>query len=161
MTADPNLQFSLVVNDGSNDSAADTVQVLVRPPLNPTTAPCAHPAPAGTVFQTIDLWDITGTTDSSITYRPKSSGLQATDVYFCWPDGTRETHATGININNTRTVSGLSSGTTYWMAARFYTVGETNYVWKGWVAVTTTGGASILAVGFTSSPARWGHLRDR
>ena len=153
LTADPNLQFSLVVNDGTNPSAADTVQVLVRPPLNPASAPCAHPAPAGTVFQTIDLWDITGTTDSSITYRPKSSGLQATDVYFCRPDGTRETHATGININNTRTVSGLSSGTTYWMAARFYTVGETNYVWKGWVAVTTTGGASILQVEFTSSPS--------
>ena len=39
------------------------------------------------------------------------------------------------------------------MAARFYTVGEANYVWKEWVAVTTTGGASLLDVRFTSSPA--------
>ena len=85
-----------MVNDGTNPSAADMVQVLVRPPLNPASAPCAHPAPAGTVFQTIDLWDITGTTASSITFdRPFPAGSRTTDLYFCRPDGTRETQRDG------------------------------------------------------------------
>ena len=41
------LEFSLTVNDGTHDSPADEVTVRVRPPPNPSSAPCVHPKPAG------------------------------------------------------------------------------------------------------------------
>ena len=147
------LEFSLTVNDEANNSRPDTVKVAVRPALNPTTAPCVDPAPPRATLSNFDLWTITATDENSISYRPDSTPVtQETDVYFCWPDGTREKHATGIDSSHTKTVSGLSSGTTYWIAAAFRSTGGTSYVWRTWQAVTTTGGASIVDVAFTSEP---------
>ena len=146
------LEFSLVVNDGTNDSEADTVSVAVRPPLNPTSAPCAHPAPEGTNTFGNDIWiTVTQTTDMSISFR----GLGATqthDLYFCWPDGSREMRTTDAPPGHIETVSGLSSGTTHWMATRTSVAGID--LWAPWVAATTTGGASIRGVRFTSTPSR-------
>ena len=138
------LEFSLVVNDGTNDSVADTVSVAVRPPLNPTSVPCAHPAPAGASFVTVSLFQVTEKTDSSISF--KGNGPTNT-LWFCWPDGTRETRATGVNQNQTETVSGLDSGTRYWVLGYSHTS-----IWNHWRAVTTTGGASIVRAEITSTP---------
>ena len=151
-SAPADLEFSLVVNDGSNDSAPDTVAVTVRPPLNPTSAPCPHPAPAGTNFVDFDLFDVTSTTDTTIAYTPRGTPGQETDLWFCWPDGTRQERATDKDNTYTETVSGLSSGTNYWLAANFGRAGfQAN--WQNWVRVTTTGGASIRGVSFSTSPA--------
>ena len=57
-----------------------------------------------------------------------------------------------MSSTHTETVTGLDSGTTYWVTGGrvnpFYTQ------WSGWQAVTTTGGASIRGARFTSSPAQ-------
>jgi hypothetical protein len=115
------LGFSLVVNDGTNDSEADTVAVAVRPPLNPTSAPCPHPAPAGAHFVSNPAFHlkITARTDSSISFRGIFAGQVTTvDLYFCWPDGTWEQRGSGVSAGQVETVAGLASGTRYWVALR-------------------------------------------
>ena len=151
LTANPDLEFSLVVNDGTNPSAPDAVKVAVLPPLNPTSAPCAHPAAAGEMFVPGDVVEVTATSDTSISYRGFASGAVTNDLYFCWPNGTRELRAENVVDTHTETVSELSNGTTYWVTGNSSDGSLT--VWNQWKAVTTTGGASILAAGFTSIPA--------
>ena len=141
------LVFSLVVNDGNDDSLADTVTVAVRPPLSPTDAPCQHPAPEGANFVTHYIAS-SGATDDSIRFG--GTGAGTFDLWFCRPDGTSQQRATGGSSSARVTVSGLSSGTTYWISAK-QTEGSV-VRWDRWQAVTTTGGASIVDVRFTSSP---------
>ena len=146
------LVFSLVVNDGGpNPSLPDEVTVSVRvSTLNPTTAPCPHPMAArDTVSATPQRVEVTGTTDSSVSYRATGSGRNA--LWFCRPDGTSEEVADGVSSSQTETVEGLDSGTTYWVTGGRITTFYTQ--WSDWQAVTTTGGASIVGVKFTSSPA--------
>ena len=142
------LEFSLTVNDGTHDSVADTVTVRVRPPPNPSSAPCAHPAPAGaTISGTTAIWTGTSVTDSSISF--SSAGSAATATYWlCRPDGTRSTIARNVPANDNQTVLGLASGTTYWVA-----LNQNNASWFQWRAFTTTGAASIRRVAFTNAPA--------
>ena len=111
------LEFSLVVSDGTNDSAADTVAVAVRPPLNPTSPPCQHPAPAISVLQQFAHMGAATGTDTFISYKGTRADLTF-DLWFCWPNGTREQRRTGVANTVTETVSGLFSGTTYWVAIR-------------------------------------------
>ena len=146
------LVFSLVVDDGGpNPSLPDEVTVTVRvSTLNPTTAPCPHPMAArDTLSATPERVEVTGTTDTSVSYRATGSGRNA--LWFCRPDGTSEEVADGVSSSQTETVSGLDSGTTYWVTGGRITTFYTQ--WSDWQAVTTTGGASIVGVKFTSSPA--------
>ena len=146
------LVFSLVVDDGgSNPSLPDEVTVTVRvSTLNPTTAPCPHPMAArDSLSATPQRVEVTGTTDSSVSYRATGSGRNA--LWFCRPDGTSEEVADGVSSSQTETVEGLDSGTTYWVTGGRITTFYTQ--WSDWQAVTTTGGASIVGVKFTSSPA--------
>ena len=145
------LEFSLLVEDGGTyTSQADRVTVTVRPPLNPTTAPCPHPMAArDSLSATPERVEVTGTTDTSVSYRATGSGRNA--LWFCRPDGTSEEVADGVSSSHTETVSGLDSGTTYWVTGGRITTFYTQ--WSDWQAVTTTGGASIVGVKFTSSPA--------
>ena len=149
------LVFSLTVNDGDEESEADTVTVLVRPPPNPTSAPCVQPTlPGGNLTETA-LFVVTGTTDSAITYRGTSQS-NITSLWFCRPDGTRQLLGEGLHDEQPRTVSGLASGTTYWVTALHDLpdhVEDVPEFWNAWKAVTTTGAASVQAVRFTSSPA--------
>ena len=150
LTADPNLEFSLTVHDGNNPSVPDTVAVRVRPPLNPTTAPCAHPSGGGPFNVPDGDVERTGLTDTGFSFRYKLAGATA-DLYLCQPDGTRELRATGVNSTHVETVSGLSSATRYWVAVKF-TTGAIS-AWSRWIPVTTTGGATLLAARFTNAPA--------
>ncbi len=153
-TVRTDLVFALVVNDGANDSAADTVAVQVRPPPNPTSAPCVQPT-AGT--EATGLFVVTATTDSSIGLRgTHSGGGNVIQLWFCRPDGTREKLGENLLQNQVRTASGLASGTTYWVTALEAVPDEIEDFqerWQPWQAVTTTGAASIKRVRFTSSPA--------
>ena len=133
------------------DSAPDTVQVTVRPPLNPASAPCAHPIAAGEHLLFSDQFEVTATSDSSISYRGFATEGLTNDLYFCWPDGTRELRAENVVNTHTETVSGLSSGTTYWVTGNSSDIITT--IWNRWRAVTTTGGATLLDARFTSSPS--------
>ena len=143
------LEFSLVVNDGENDSAPDAVAVRVRPPLNPTSAPCEHPAPTGTTLES--SWvPRTSATDTSVSFSGPATNTTY-DLYFCWPDGRRVKRAAGVLSSHIETVSGLASGVTYWVTLKATSGSIVN--WSPWEAVTTTGGASIRGVSFTSSPA--------
>ena len=145
------LVFSLVVNDGNEDSWPDTVTVAVRPPLNPASAPCKHPALelAPTPIST-RLFEVTGITDNSISYRSTNVVHKIGQLHFCWPDGRVETPATAVDNTHTETVTGLDSGTTHWVSATNRLLGTARNAWQ---AVTTTGGASIVAARLTSSPA--------
>ena len=145
------LEFTLVVNDGTNDSAPDRVSVAVRPPLNPTVAPCAHPVDAIDNALNLALIEITNVTSSAFSIRGTDTTAEH-DFHFCRPDGTRETLATGQRSTDTTTKTGLASGTRYWWAAKAARSGNTD-AWSEWVEVITTGGASVLAARFTSSPA--------
>ena len=141
------LEFSLVVNDGTNPSAPDAVVVSVRPPLNPATAPC--PPLTGVSVVTASLITFPSVGDTSFTFRTTRGG--ASDLHVCRPDGTSEQLANDVAQNHVQTVSGLTSGTRYWAAVVWWD-GTKNH-WSDWQAVTTTGGASILQVEFTSTPA--------
>ena len=145
------LEFSLVVNDGTNSSAADTVSVAVRPPLNPTSAPCAHPVDMIDNALDIAFVEITNITSSDFSIRGTDTTAEH-DFHFCRPNGTRETLATGQRSTDTTTKTGLTSGTRYWWAAKAALSGNPD-AWSEWVEVITTGGASVLAARFTSSPA--------
>ena len=145
------LEFSLVVHDGTNASSADTVSVAVRPPLNPTSAPCAHPVDMIDNALDIAVVEITNITSSAFSIRGTDTTAEH-DFHFCWPDGTRETLATGQRSTDTTTKTGLTSGTRYWWAAKAALSGNPD-AWSEWVEVITTGGASVLAARFTSSPA--------
>ena len=144
------LEFSLVVNDGTHDSPPDRVTVRVRPPPNPSSAPCAHPAPPGTAFwEDGNLLNNVTSNDNSISFTG-TGGTALQSYWFCRPDGTRTMLAEDVSSNQTVTVPGLASGTTYWVAADWQSTGEV--FWNDWRAVTTTGAASIKRVAFTSSP---------
>ncbi len=146
------LEFSLVVNDGTNASSADTVSVAVRPPLNPTSAPCPHPS-GGSYTPDNALVTVTGTTDSTISFRGVGqSGNSVNDLWFCWPDGTSRKRADGVNNQHIHTERALDSGTRYWVLALWREAGFPDK-WTDWVAATTTGGASIRGARLTSSPA--------
>ena len=148
------LEFSLVVNDGNNDSAADTVAVAVRLPLNPASAPCVHPAPAGATFVFNPALHITisGRSNNAITFRGKAAGVVDTvDLHFCWPDGTAAERATGVDPGTDETVGGLTSGTTYWVVVKENLTDGTER-WTRWHQTSTTGPATLLAARFTSSP---------
>ena len=147
------LEFQLVVNDGSNDSAPDTVTVAVRPPLNPATAPC--PPLTGVSVVTASLITFPSVGDTSFTFRTTRGG--ASDLHVCRPDGTSEQLANDVAQSHVQTVSGLTSGTRYWAAVVWWD-GTKNH-WSDWQAVTTTGGASILAGGDHVDPGVGGHLR--
>ena len=144
------LVFSLVVNDGAHESAPDTVTVRVRPPPNPASAPCAHPGTPTAGHA--DFVVVTERTGSSIKFRGTAGGGgQTNDLWFCRPDGTRERLAAGVSRDHIETVSGLTSGTTYWAAVR---LAESELVlWSPWVAVATTDVTSIQRVRLTSAPA--------
>ena len=140
------LVFSLVVDDGGpNPSLPDEVTVSVRvSTLNPTTAPCPHPMAArDSLSATPERVEVTGTTDSSVSYRATGSGRNA--LWFCRPDGTSEEVADGVSSSQTETVEGLASGTTYWVTGGRITTFYTQ--WSDWQAVTTTGG-----------PPSWGQV---
>ncbi len=147
------LEFSLVVNDGAHYSVPDTVTVLVRPPPNPTSAPCVHPKPEGEQFHAhVAGVTISGRTDSSISFQ----GHHATrrfDLWFCWTNGEAQKRATSVEGSHIETVPGLRSGTRYWVAARQHSSGGFAVQWSRWVAETTTGAPSVQVVRFTSSPA--------
>lgn len=138
-----------MVSDGTHTSAADTTTVRVRESLNPSTAPCA--ALTGVAGVNTGLISITGRTDSSFTFSPVSGG--ANDLYVCRPDGASEKLADDVNTNHEETVSGLTSGTRYWAAVIWWDGTLMQNFWSGWQAVDTTGGTSIVAARFTSSPA--------
>ena len=91
------LVFSLVVNDETFDSEADTVTVRVRPGPNPTSAPCVQP----TVGQqtATELFEVVETTDNAIKYRSTRQQIhsQIDTLWFCRPDGTREERAANVN----------------------------------------------------------------
>ena len=144
------LEFTLTVSDGTHDSPADRVTVRVRPPLNPSSAPCAHPKPADETFAGIpeNQYVVSGVTDTSIAYRGKSSG-PTYDLWFCRPDGTREQRAASVRDTHTETVSGLSSGTRYWLAVRAEIGSDSG--WTPWQAVTTTGGVSVKSAVVTGT----------
>ncbi len=148
------LVFSLTVNDGVEDSAADTVTVLVRPPPNPASAPCAQPTLPGGELTATELFVVSGTTDSTITFRGTNES-NITSLWFCRPDGTRQLLGEGLHDQAPRTVSGLASGTTYWVTAThdFPDGVDQTELWNAWKAVTTTGAASVASARFTSSPA--------
>ena len=151
------LEFSLVVNDGTNPSVGDSVSVAVRPPLNPTGVPCPHPS-GGSYTPDNALIAITGTTNSAISFRGVGqSGNSVNDLWFCWPDGTSNKRADGVNNQHIHTQSGLNSGTRYWVLVLWREAGLPDS-WTDWRPVTTTGGASIREARFTSSPA---HDADR
>ena len=146
------LEFSLAVNDGTNASTGDTVSVAVRPPLNPTSAPCPHPSG---VSYTADntLVKVTGTTNSTISFRGVGGGGNSlNDLWFCWPDGTSSKRADDVNNQHIHTQSGLDSGTRYWVLVLWWEDGLPDK-WTDWVAATTTGGASIRGARFTPPPA--------
>ena len=146
------LEFSLVVNDGTNASSADTVSVAVRPPLNPTSAPCPHPS-GGSYTANNSLVTVTGTTNSAISFRGVGqSGNSVNDLWFCWPDGTSSKRADGVNNQHIHTQSGLNSGTRYWVLVLWREDGFPDN-WTDWISATTKGGASIRGARFTSSPA--------
>ena len=146
------LEFSLVVHDGTNASSADTVSVAVRPPLNPTSAPCPHPS-GGSYTPDNALVTVTGTTNSTISFRGVGqSGNSVNDLWFCWPDGTSNKRADGVNNQHIHTERALDSGTRYWVLALWREAGFPDK-WTDWVAATTTGGASIRGARLTSSPA--------
>ncbi len=145
------LVFSLVVNDGTNSSGADTVSVAVRPPLNPTEAPCAHPVDMIDNALNVNSIEISNITSSAFSIRGTDTTAEH-DFHFCRPDGTRETLATGQRSTDTTTKTGLASGTRYWWAAKAARSGNPDN-WTEWVEVITTGGASVIAARFTSSPA--------
>ncbi len=145
------LEFSLVVNDGTNASGADTVSVAVRPPLNPTSAPCPHPS-GGTY--TANNKTVTGilTTNSTIKFRSSGGGTGShNDLWFCRPDGTSHKRADNVNHHHVHTESGLNSGTRYWVLVKWWD-GASNQ-WSDWVEAITKGGASIRGARFTSSPS--------
>ena len=142
------LEFALVVNDGTHDSPPDRVTVRVRPPPNPSSAPCAHPS-GGSVFNMPDAEVArTGITSSGFSFNYTVLNRPA-DLYLCRPDGTRETRATGVT-GHTEQVTGLASGTRYWVAAR----GQLGSIfrWSRWLAVTTSGAAVIKRVAFANAP---------
>ena len=146
------LEFALVVNDGTNPSIGDTVSVAVRPPLNPTSVPCPHPS-GGAYTPDNALVTVTGTTNSAISFRGVGgSGGSLNDLWFCWPDGTSQKRADGVNNQHIHTQGGLDSGTRYWVLVLWWEDGIADS-WTDWVAVTTTGGASVRGARFTSSPA--------
>ena len=145
------LEFVLVVNDGTNASNGDRVSVAVRPPFNPTSAPCAHPAETTEIFYSPSLIEITNITDGGFSIRGKLA-IDTYDFHLCWPDGTVETLATGLSSTDTHTKTGLSSSTRYWWAARSNDSGSIS--WSEWQAITTTGPASVRGARFTSSPPR-------
>ena len=94
---------------------------------------------------------ITNITNSAFSIRGAHTTAEH-DFHFCSPDGTQETLATGQRSTQTTTKSGLNSGTRYWWAAKAARSGVID-AWSDWVAVTTTGAASIRGARFTSSPA--------
>ena len=146
------LVFSLTVNDGTHDSVADAVTVRVRPPANPSSAPCVHPAPPGASFTGGDNLIDQTVTGSSISFRGFFAGTARYSFWFCRPDGTRETlgqNVTGGASGHIETVSGLASGTTYWVAVQ--RTGH-NPTWFRWQAFTTTGAATIVRVAFANAP---------
>ena len=147
------LVFSLVVNDGAQDSAADTVTVRVRPPPNPSSAPCAHPGTddPNRLPDIASLVVVTERTDGSIKFRGTAGAAQTNELWFCWPDGTSARRAANVDATHIETVSGLASGTTYWVAAK--EAEQAVFRWSPWQAVTTTGRASIVRARFTSAPA--------
>ena len=150
-TLPTDLEFFLVVNDGTNVSAGDKVAVAVRPPLNPTEPPCVHPS-GGTEFSLRSDWIwIQNHTSSGFDISGLTNGF-IYDFYFCRPDGTQETLATGLAENVTHTATGLGSGTRYWWAAGATRPNQTTR-WTDWVAVTPKGGASIRGAQLTSAPS--------
>ncbi len=74
-TGPDSLEFSLVVNDGTDDSEADTVSVTVNAPVPPSTPPVAD-------------FDGDGTTDRSV-FRPEVGGwyVEGQDTVFLGLDG--------------------------------------------------------------------------
>ena len=149
------LEFSLTVNDGTHDSPPDTVTVRVRPPPNPSSAPCVHPKPAGVGEWTLSNW-FTGetVTDISISFRGHPPAQTQSTFWFCWPNGNREVLATDVNSNTAVSKSGLTSGTTYWVAMkRVNNSTPAGGLWQAWRAFTTTGAATIKRVAFANAPA--------
>ena len=149
------LAFSLAVNDGTHDSPPDTVTVRVRPPPNPSSAPCAHPREPGDGF--LSSGYNVSSTDSSISFGLLSwdGGARTYDLWFCRPDGTRERRAAGVSHTHSETVTGLTSGTTYWVTVKHIRPGQPS-AFGNWRAVTTTGAATIKRVAFANAPATGG-----
>ncbi len=138
------LVFALTVNDGMADSAPDTVTVRVRPPSNPSTAPCVHPAPAGTTYWGGSLLDSVTATDDTIRFAGTGLAAALNSFWFCRPDGTRDTLAQDVRGGSSGTVTGLAKGTTYWLAVKWTTIHD-EVRWQDWQAVTTTGSATAAA----------------
>ena len=153
---DTNNVYEVTVNasDGTNNSAPDTVTVAVRPPLNPTEAPCVRPVDVIDYALNIVWINVTNITSSVFSIRGAHTTAEH-DFHFCWPDGTQETLATGQRSTDTTTKTGLTSGTRYWWAAKAARAARSGNpdAWSEWVEAITTGGASVLAARFTSSPA--------
>ena len=153
-TVRTDLVFSLTVNDGAN-SPPDTVTVRVRPPANPSSAPCVHPKPADENWLTAGDWFFDETvTDSSISFRGFIGGTGQLSYWLCRPNGVRTTLSQNVANSHTETISSLESGTTYWVALKQTVSGSpTNTGWQRWRAFTTTGAASIRRVAFANAPA--------
>ena len=154
-TVRTDLAFALVVNDGTHDSVADTVTVRVRPPPNPSSAPCAHP---GTPSNLGDPWvEAPSATAASISLSAQLHGggptITSFSFWFCRPDGTRTTLAQNVAHTHIETVSGLASGTTYWFVLKSSNDHGQLPNWTRWRAVSTTGAATIKRVAFANAPA--------
>ena len=61
--------------------------------------------------------EISNITSSAFSIRGTDTTAEH-DFHFCWPDGTRETLATGQMSTDTTTKTGLASATRYWWAAK-------------------------------------------
>ena len=138
------LVFALTVNDGMADSVPDTVTVRVRPPSRPSSAPCAHPAPAGTTYWGGSLLDSVNATDDTIRFAGTGLSAALNSFWFCRPDGTRDTLAQDVRGGHAGSVTGLAKGTTYWLAVKWTTIHD-EVRWQDWQAVTTTGSATAAA----------------
>ncbi len=128
-TVRTDLVFQLVVNDGAYDSGPDTVTIVVRAPLNPSSPPCAHPAGGGKAQYNVSLLvDEKGDTSIKVYFTTANE----TTFSLCRPDGSRISLLGAANEGRV-TFSDLSSGTRYWIASGTRHNAE---VFSQWVPVT-------------------------
>ena len=119
------LTFSLTVNDGTYDSAADEVTVAVRPPTQPDER-AVRASEAGGRARDCGPAPIHGCRERQppdhrqfhLVQGRRDRQLRGHSFWFCRPDGTRDTAAPqNVVGTHTETISNLASGTTYWVAA--------------------------------------------